>query len=183
MRKPCARPGWLRWSPPLTEQPRSPETVTPTVGATAAAFGVALHTAGLPVGPDRCQRLARALTVMNASTVADFRACALATMVSNPSQLPTFGRGFTPIFGGCARFGVQRPPIPSVSPRSDADDTSSSQASSSAEPGSLTSGKQFAEAGSRPGEDRGDLPEGQALRQLASAAEQLRSRDFTELSA
>ena len=140
---------------------------------------MALHTAGLPVGPDRCERLARALTVMNASSLADFRACALATMVSSPSQLPTFDRVFTAIFGGRSPFGVQLPPIPSLSSRSDADDTPTS---SSAEPGSLTSGRQFAEAGSRSSEDRDDLPEGQALRQLASAAEQLRSRDFTELS-
>jgi uncharacterized protein len=153
--------------------------VTPDVGATAAAFGVALHTAGLPVGPDRCERLARALTVMNASSLADFRACALATMVSSPSQLPTFDRVFTAIFGGHSPFGVQLPPIPSLS---SSDDTPASQPSSSAEPGSLTSGRQFAEAGSRSGDDRDDLPEGQALRQLASAAEQLRSRDFTELS-
>ncbi len=140
---------------------------------------MALHTAGLPVGPDRCERLARALTVMNASSVADFRACALATMVSSPSQLPTFDRVFTAIFGGRSPFGAQLPPIPSLSSRSDADDM---PASSSAEPGSLTSGRQFAEAGARSGDDREDLPEGQALRQLASAAEQLRSRDFTELS-
>jgi uncharacterized protein with von Willebrand factor type A (vWA) domain len=163
----------------LTERPKPAETVTPDIGATAAAFGVALHTAGLPVGPDRCERLARAMTVMNTTSLADFRACALATMVSSPSQLPTFDQVFTAIFGGRSPFGVQLPPIPSLSPRSEADDT---PASSPAEPGSLTSGRQFAEAGSKSGEDRDDLPEGQALRQLASAAEQLRSRDFTELS-
>ena len=32
-------------------------TGTPAIGATAAAFGAALHSAGLPVGPDRCERL------------------------------------------------------------------------------------------------------------------------------
>jgi uncharacterized protein len=156
--------------------------VTPDVGATAAAFGVALHTAGLPVGPDRCERLARALTVMNASSVADFRACALATMVSSPSQLPTFDHVFTAIFGDRSPFGVQLPGVPSVSPRSEPDGQPTPGASAAAEPGSLTAGTQFAEAGSGSGEDGDDLPEGQALRQLASAAEQLRSRDFTELS-
>jgi uncharacterized protein len=156
--------------------------VTPDIGATAAAFGVALHTAGLPVGPDRCERLARALTVMNASSLADFRACALATMVSSPSQLPTFDRVFTAIFGGRSPFGVQLPGVPSLSPGSNADNSPAPGGSSAAEPGSLTSGRQFAEAGLRSGEDSDDLPEGQGLRQLASAAEQLRSRDFTELS-
>jgi hypothetical protein len=157
-------------------------TVTPDIGATAAAFGLALHTAGLPVGPDRCERLARALTVMDASSVADFRACALATMVSSPSQLPTFDRVFTAIFGGRSPFGIQRPPAQSVFPNPEADGESTPGASSAAADGRLTSGRQFAEAGSGSGEDGDDLPEGQALRQLASAAEQLRSRDFTELS-
>jgi hypothetical protein len=165
----------------LTEHPGSTETGTPDIGATAAAFGVALHTAGLPVGPDRCERLARALTVMNASSVADFRACALATMVSSPSQLPTFDRVFMAIFGR-SPFGLQLPPVPPVFPNPGADGESTSL-SSAAGDGSLTSGRQFAEASSRSGEDRDDLPEGQALRQLASAAERLRSRDFTELSA
>jgi uncharacterized protein with von Willebrand factor type A (vWA) domain len=166
----------------LTERLEPPETVTPDIGATAAAFGVALHTAGLPVGPDRCERLARALTVMNASSLADFRACALATMVSSPSQLPTFDRVFTAIFGDRSPFGVRLPGVPSLSPGSNADDSPAPGGSSAAEPGRLTSGRQFAEAGLRSSEDSDDLPEGQALRQLASAAEQLRSRDFTELS-
>ena len=143
---------------------------------------MALHTAGLPVGPDRCERLARALTVMNASSTADFRACALATMVSSPSQLPAFDRVFTAIFGGRSPFGVQSPPVQSVFPRPEPGREPTSDASAAAEPGSLTAGRQFAEAGSRSGDDRDDLPEGEALRQLASAAERLRSRDFTELS-
>jgi uncharacterized protein with von Willebrand factor type A (vWA) domain len=166
----------------LTERLELPKTVTPDIGATAAAFGVALHTAGLPVGPDRCERLARALTVMNASSLADFRACALATMVSSPSQLPTFDRVFTAIFGGRSPFGVQLPGVPALSPGPSADDSPAPGGSSAAEPGLLESGRQFAEAGLSSGEDRDDLPEGQGLRQLASAAEQLRSRDFTELS-
>ena len=44
-----------------------PETLAePDVAAMATGFGIALHTAGLPVGPDRCERLARAVTVMGA---------------------------------------------------------------------------------------------------------------------
>src|SRR5579875_2361052 len=148
MRKPCARPAWLRWSRPLTERPEPPDTVTPDIGATAAAFGVALHTAGLPVGPDRCERLARALTVMNASSVADFRACALATMVSSPSQLPIFDRVFTAIFGGRSPFGVQQPPVQSAVPDPEANGEPTPGTSATALNGSLTSARQFAEAGS-----------------------------------
>jgi uncharacterized protein with von Willebrand factor type A (vWA) domain len=70
------------------------------VAALATGLGIALHTAGLPVGPDRCERLARAVTVMGATSVAELRACALATMVSDPGQMATFDRVFAALFGG-----------------------------------------------------------------------------------
>ena len=62
------------------------------VATLAAGLGTALHTAGLPVGPDRCERLARAVTVMDARTITELRSCALATLVSDPSQMSTFER-------------------------------------------------------------------------------------------
>ena len=74
--------------------------------------GMALHAAGLPVGPDRCERLARAVTIMNARSLADLHACALATMVSDPGQVPTFERVFAAIFGGRSPFGLQLPAGP-----------------------------------------------------------------------
>ena len=78
----------------------SPEIASPDVAALAAGLGTALHAAGLPVGPDRCERLARAVTVMNVRSVAELRACALATLVSDPSQMTTFERVFALLFGG-----------------------------------------------------------------------------------
>ena len=153
--------------------------ILPDVAATAAGFGVALHTAGLPVGPDRCERMARAMKVMNASSLAELRACALATMVSDPSQLPTFDRVFAAIFGGPSPNGAQLPPVLPAFQRPGSDGAAASPASSSAETAGWTSGAQIDEAGSPSGED---LPEAPALRQVASATERLRSRDFTELS-
>src|SRR5215469_3632438 len=70
------------------------------VATLAAALGVALRSAGLPAGPERCERLARAVTVMNATTIAELHACALATMVSDPSQIGTFERVFGEMFAG-----------------------------------------------------------------------------------
>jgi hypothetical protein len=159
-----------------------PDTLPPDIGATAAAFGVALHTAGLPVGPDRCERLARAMMVMNASSLTELRACALATMVSDPSQVPAFDRVFAAIFGGRSPFAAQLPPVQSAFPRPGADSAPASPGSSSGEADGWTSGTQIAEAGPSSGEDGDDLPEGPALRQVASDSERLRSRDFTELS-
>src|SRR6516165_8436476 len=69
------------------------------VAMLAAALGVALRSAGVPAGPERCERLARAVTVMGASTIAELHACALATMVSDPSQVDTFERVFAEMFG------------------------------------------------------------------------------------
>jgi uncharacterized protein len=77
---------------------------SPDVAAMAAGLGIALHTAGLPVGPDRCERLARAVTVMGATSLAELRACALATMVSDPGQMSTFDRVFVALFGGPSPF-------------------------------------------------------------------------------
>src|SRR5260370_36012974 len=76
----------------------------------ATGLGVALHTAGLPVGPDRCERLARAVTVMGAASLAELRACALATMVSDPGQMATFDRVFATLFGGPAPARNLSPP-------------------------------------------------------------------------
>ena len=73
-------------APPVL--PSSP--ASPDIAALAAGLGTALHAAGLPVGPDRCERLARAVIVMNARSIPELRACALATLVSDPGQMVTF---------------------------------------------------------------------------------------------
>jgi uncharacterized protein len=155
--------------------------IAPDVAATAAAFGVALHTAGLPVGPDRCERLARAMMVMNASSLAELRACALATVVSDPSQMATFDHVFAAIFGGGAPSVARLSAAQTGFQRADAD--SPSRASSSAEADDSISRTEMAEAVLSSDGTEQELPEGLALRRAASATEQLRGRDFTELSA
>jgi uncharacterized protein with von Willebrand factor type A (vWA) domain len=39
------------------------------------------------------------VTIMNATSLAQLRACALATMVSDPAQMPVFDRVFAAVFG------------------------------------------------------------------------------------
>jgi uncharacterized protein with von Willebrand factor type A (vWA) domain len=80
------------------------------VASLAAGLGAALHAAGLPVGPDRCERLARAVVVMEAQSISDLRACALATVVSDPGQMSTFDRVFAALFGAPPPGG-QLPPV------------------------------------------------------------------------
>jgi len=161
-----------------------PGVAEPDVAAMVTGLGIALHTAGLPVGPDRCERLARAVTVMGATSLAELRACALATMVSDPGQMPVFDRVFAALFGGPSPFRNPSLPVQPSFARPDDDRGPSSDGSSSADPDGLTSGLQLIEAGAPSGDDGDgeDLPEGPALHRVASATERLRGRDFAELS-
>ncbi len=154
----------------------------PDVAALATGLGIALHTAGLPVGPDRCERLARAVTVMGATSVAELRACALATMVSDPSQMTTFDRVFAALFGGPSPFRDMGLPTAPAVPRADADGGPQPAAGSEGTSGGLPPGLRMSDAVPAAADADEPLLEGPALRRVASAAERLRGRDFTELS-
>ncbi len=156
----------------------------PDVAALAAGLGTALHTAGLPVGPDRCERLAGALTVMGARSIAELRACALATLVSDPRQMSTFERVFAALFGTpaplrdllssaelAARSGDPADAAPPPAPRQQGD------------PDRWPSGMHISDTGPAGGDDDDALSEWPAVNRMASAAERLSGRDFTELSA
>ncbi len=155
------------------------------VAALAAGFGVALRSAGLPAGPERCERLARAVTVMNATTVAGLHACALATMVSDPSQIDTFERVFAEMFAGTVpgrpsagppRQGMTIEPAQAPSPP----DSPSSAAAGDLPPAlRQVDASSSSSAGDGDGDDLPDTP---AIRRVASAAERLAGRDFAQLS-
>jgi uncharacterized protein len=169
----------------VTEGPaRAGVATAPDVAAMATGLGVALHAAGLPVGPDRCERLARAVTVMGAGAVAELRACALATMVSDPAQMPAFDRVFAALFGGPSPVReLSRPAAAPGQQHAGQDGGPQPPARSPGHPGGLPSGLRVSDA--EPTRPDGDEPllEGPAVRRVASAAERLRGRDFTELSA
>jgi uncharacterized protein with von Willebrand factor type A (vWA) domain len=153
----------------------------PDVAALAAALGTALHAAGLPVGPDRCERLARAVTVMGVSSVSELRACALATLVSDPGQMSIFDRVFAALFGAPSPFAGQPPADPGYQP-ADQNGGSSPAARSQGDPGKWPAGVHVSE-GPSAGADGDEPPaDAAAIRRVASAAERLRGRDFTQLS-
>ena len=149
----------------------------------AAGLGIALHTAGLPVGPDRCERLARAVTVMGATSVAELRACALATMVSDPGQMITFDRVFAALFGTPSPVRDLMPPVQPAFPRAEQDGGPQPNAQSPGDPDGWSAGMQVSASGSAADDTDEPLAEAPAVRHVASAAERLRGRDFTELSA
>jgi len=157
----------------------------PDVAALAAALGVALRTAGLPAGPERSERLARAVTVMDASTIAELHACALATMVSDPSQVETFERIFAEMFslvppGDSQVVAPQRgmtmePADPGTPP-------GAQEANGSGElPPVLREVSASSSSSSSDSADE-DAPEVPAIRRVASSTERLLSRDFAQLS-
>ena len=142
-----------------------------------------MHAAGLPVGPDRCERLARAITVMGASSIAELRACALATLVSDPGQMSTFDRVFAALFGAAPPGPAQPAPADQVVQPADAGGGPQPAAPTAGDPGSWPSGLRFSDAGSTQADGDEPLDGAPAVRRVASAAERLRGRDFTELSA
>jgi uncharacterized protein with von Willebrand factor type A (vWA) domain len=157
--------------------------------ALAAMLGVELRDAGIPAGPDRCERLGRALTVMRASTLAELHACALATMVADPAQIEVFERVFAELFYAAS---PRQPTLMAPQPGMEIDPDSAAPADESqAGPrdgaGDVPSLQREAEPAGSPGsdDDEGagdDLPEVAAVRRVASATERLRGRDFSSLS-
>ena len=160
------------------------------VAMLAAALGVALRSAGLPAGPERCERLARAVTVMGASTIAELHACALATMVSDPSQVDTFERVFAELLaaGAPGRPGHPDPTEPQPGMTMESAESPSSADSPSAPGGSgeLPPVPQQVDADSSASSEsdsqQEEMPEVPAIRRVASATERLRGRDFAQLS-
>jgi hypothetical protein len=155
--------------------------ITPDVAALASVLGTALHAAGLPVGPDRCERLARAMTVMEVSSVPELRACALATLVSDPGQMGTFDRVFAALFGAPSPFAGLPSADPAYQPAGH-DGSSAPAAKAQGDPGRWPSGMHVSEGDSATTD--GDEPPSEvaAIRRVASASERLRGRDFTQLS-
>ncbi len=148
----------------------------------AAVLGTALHGAGLPVGPDRCERLARALTVMGVTSVAELRACALATMVSDPGQVSTFDRVFAALFGAPSPLAGLPSPADTGYQPADPGRGPSPAAQTQGDPGQWPSGVHVSD-GAPDNSDGDEPPDGAAaIRRVASAAERLRGRDFTQLS-
>jgi uncharacterized protein len=162
--------------------PPPPPATRLDVATLAAGLGTAMHAAGLPVGPDRCERLARAVTVMNPASVAELRVCALATLVSDPSQMTTFERVFALLFGGPNPFrDLPLPAAPEVQRHEEHTGPPATQTSS--DPESWLEAMQVTDTGSAapPGDDE-PLADAPAVHRVASATERLRGRDFAQLS-
>jgi hypothetical protein len=174
----------------LGTRPRPPD-----YAALAAALSTALRTAGLPAGPDRSERLAGALTVMRATTIAQLHACALATMVSAPNQIDAFERVFNEMFGA-GPSGPRRPEVTapqqnmvveSAEPAESAEEEPATAEQDQLPPelAGLDEALAAGAASERAADpDSGDDPDESvpAVHRVASMTERLRERDFAQLS-
>ena len=161
--------------------------VTGDLAEVAALLGDELRRAGLPVGPGRCERFARAVTLARPGTPRALYLCAQATLVSSQAHIATLERVFGEIFGGLtgpAPPGSSLPPeipLPGLSGRTPEDLLASAAAAArehaAARP--VPPGQQTA------AEDDGGRPDPDAVtenRFLGSTAERLAGQDFAELT-
>jgi uncharacterized protein len=140
----------------------------------AAGFGAALHAAGLPVGPDRSERFARAVTILHPVTLRELYWCGLATLVSDPGQRETYDLVFAAVFGGLVDPAERRGDPGAGQPRDPR--TGTGHAASAAVKVASSPDRQ---AGPQ---DPQEPQEPTPLPALSSAAERLASRDFADLS-
>ncbi|HEY2523225.1 MAG TPA: VWA domain-containing protein [Streptosporangiaceae bacterium] len=151
------------------------DPVTVDVAAVSAEFGAALYEAGVPADPGRCERFARAVSVLRPRTLRELHACGLATLVSGPEQIEIYDRIFAAAFGarlGLPVPGAAAPPGSGAGPQPDGSPPQPANGAPAGPPRDMRRGE-------------GQAPEGDESlpwRTVATAAERLSSRDFADLS-
>jgi len=125
---------------------RSPASPPPLFGgvelaAVTAAFGQALHQAGIPVTPERSSRFARVVLLARPETVSELAALGRTTLLSSQDQIEVFDRVFAQVFRGIVDFAEFRgdsaapPPPSSALPQGDTSPSASDRTGESeAEP-------------------------------------------------
>ncbi|GAA1876516.1 VWA domain-containing protein [Pseudonocardia ailaonensis] len=151
----------------------------PDLPALAARFVAACHAAGLPGGPERAERFARAVVAVAPTSTGRLRACARATLVSDPADLPVLDRVFATVFGhdlddvspDVERGDPGPPPIDEPAPGGRPEPADRTEPV----PGG---GLRDAAASAGTGDDGRE----QVVPVVASAAERLAARDFADLT-
>ena len=84
-------------------------SAAPTWPAIAAAFGHRLHAAGVPVTPERSACFAVAVGLVQPRTLEQLYWGGRVTLLTDPSQVPTFDRVFASVFRAYAVGGARAP--------------------------------------------------------------------------
>ena len=153
----------------------------------AALLGDELRRAGLPVGPGRCERFARAVTLARPGTPRALYLCAQATLVSSQAHVATLERVFGEIFGGLAAPGPSGELPPEVPlPGQDGRTPEDLLASAAAAAREHAATRPAPDRQQTATEDDGDRPDDADAetenRFLGSTAERLAGKDFAELT-
>jgi uncharacterized protein with von Willebrand factor type A (vWA) domain len=150
-----------------------PRSSTVDLAAVAAAFGAALHAAGLPVGPDRVTLFTRAVTIAAPRTIAELRACARATLVIGEPQIALLDRIFDAVFAGLQDVADERGQAGEEAIQA-APEPAPGQATISA----AASAGGVADGGASAGDKAVEVP----VPSAASGLERLQHREFSELT-
>jgi len=143
----------------------------------AARFADRLRAEGLPAGPERSARFARAITLTDPGTARELYWCGLATLVADPAEIPAFDRVFTEVFGGLADPGERRgdPHAPTVA--------GTEQPSTAPAPAPPATRREVSSPADATGPSTEDPADASPYPTLAATAERLGGRDFASLSA
>jgi uncharacterized protein with von Willebrand factor type A (vWA) domain len=147
----------------------------PDLADVAARFSTLLHSAGVPVTPERGSRLASSMALAPPATVTELYWLARITLVSDHGSIPTFDAVFGSVFEGIvdpADFRGDSPPPPTVRP-------GEHRSPRSARPS--TAGSMPSVTPSRLGDD-GKPSDQESLAATASGEERLRHHDFAQLT-
>ena len=145
------------------------------IATVAATFGDRLHSAGIPVTPERSGRFAAAINLTTPATHDDVYWAARITLVSGHDQIEQFDRVFGHVFGELADQADTR------------GDPGSPQAGKKPQQRSAqgSDSKRGASGAGRSGEDRGhsdDEVAGETLAMTASSDEYLHQADYAALT-
>jgi uncharacterized protein with von Willebrand factor type A (vWA) domain len=146
------------------------------LSAVVARFAALVHAAGVPVGADRAERFARAVTVAAPRTLAGLRACAHATLCSHHEHDATVDAVFDATFGGLLDPAENRGGQPEAPAPLRLDRPTPAPATPSPESPPPAGVSSAARAGSAPGGRRVGVPS------IGSDAERLWHREFGELT-
>lgn len=152
------------------------------VAGLAAAFGRAVHEAGIPSTAERSVRFARALRLARPDSRATLYWTARTVFVSSHGQLPAFDAVFATVFDGLLDPAGARgePTAPPPVRGEQAPSPGARREDGPALPGAPRSSSPVA---ARPGAPERDGPQRELAIPLAGAGERLARKDFAELDA
>ncbi len=145
-----------------------------------AAFGHALHQAGIPVTPERSARFARAVLLARPTTLGELAALGRTTLLSSHDQIEVFDRVFAQVFRGVVDFadfrqdGPAPPPPSSVLPQGEKTPGDSSRSGESEAAPTGSSGE--------PGEGEEPDDEEESVLAAVSSRERLGEKNFADCS-